>query len=587
MSDIDQSEPSPTNRQQAIAAATAPAPPVSEADFNRQATRRLLGYALLALLAVALLIGLLAQLAGAGSGLSRAIGPDGKSVTLSLRQEPPQLDSTKATDQVSNMVLGHVSEGLLRYDEHNQLAPGLAERWEITETEATFWLRDDARWSDGSKVVAADFVFAWRKVVEPANASEYAFFLFPIKNGEAINKGELAPDQLGVTAIDDRTLSVQFEKPIAYFEKLVAYSTYNPVKESFYRSTNGRYGADADTLLYTGPFMITRWVHGASLRMERNPYYWGTDRIKLDTLNFAYITSDVNATLNLFKANSIAYTSLSTDNLPDALNQRFPMRRFMDGSVFYLAFNYRPGRVTGNYHLRKAMQLVNDPAELINKVIKIPGYLPGESLFPVWLRGVNGFFRQEYPAPVPTPDLAEARRHLELAKQELGVETLPPLMLLSGEDPLSSKQAEYYQDLFRRTLGLDVRLDKQIFKQRLAKMTAGDYDMVMAGWGPDFDDPLTFGDLMSSWNLNNRGRYSNPELDRWVRVAQNSLDQQVRMDAFGEIQTILFEDAVVLYQYERGQIYVTHPQLRGMVRRAVGPDPDFTNAYVVPPGESS
>ncbi|MFK7912722.1 MAG: peptide ABC transporter substrate-binding protein [Pseudomonadales bacterium] len=561
--------------------------PATEADFNRQATGRLLGYAALCILGVAILFALLARLAGSGEGISQAIGSDGNSISLALRQEPPQLDSTKATDMVSNMVLGHVGEGLLRYDENNQLAPGIAERWEITETEATFWLRKDARWSDGSGIVAQDFVFSWRKVVEPANASEYAFFLFPVKNGEAINAGQLPPEQLGVAAVDDHTLKVIFEKPIAYFEKLAANTTYNPVKQSFYESTNGRYGADADTLLYAGPFMITRWVHGASLRMERNPHYWDKGRAKLDTLDFAYITSDVNATLNLFKADSIAYTSLSTDNLPDALNQRFPMQRFMDGSVFYIAFNYRPGRVTGNLNLRRAMQLVNDPQELINKVIKIPGYLPAESLFPVWLRGVEGFFRQEYPAPVPTRDLKEAQRLLELAKQELGVEQIPPLMLLSGEDPLSSKQAEYYQDLFRRTLGLDVRLDKQIFKQRLAKMTSGEYDMVMAGWGPDFDDPLTFGDLMSSWNLNNRGRYNNPELDRWVRVAQSSLEPKVRMDAFAEIQRILHEDAVVLYQYERGQIYVTHPRLRGMVRRAVGPDPDFTNAYVEQPGDSS
>ncbi|MGI9327017.1 MAG: peptide ABC transporter substrate-binding protein [Pseudomonadales bacterium] len=561
--------------------------PVTERDFNRQAGLRLLGYGLLSVLAVAVLMGLLSVLGSSGGGLNEAVDYEAGTITLALRQEPPQLDSTKATDQVSGMILGHVTEGLLRYDAENRLAPGVAERWDVGEREATFWLRKDARWNDGSSVSAHDFVFAWQKVVDPNNASEYAFFLYPIKNGEAIGNGQLPPSALGVRAIDDHTLHVELEKPIAYFEKLVAFSTYNPVKQSFYESTKGRYGADADTLLYNGPFSIASWVHGASLRMEKNSHYWDKQRARLNTIDFAYVTSDTNATLNLFKANSIAYTSLSTENLPDALNQRFPMQRFMDGSVFYIAFNYREGRVTGNRHLRKAMQLVNDPSELINKVIKIPGNLPGESLFPVWLRGVDGYFRQEYPAPVAERDIKAARRHLELAKQELGVTQIPPLMLLSGEDPLSAKQSEYYQDLFRRTLGLDIRLDKQIFKQRLAKMTSGDYDMVLAGWGPDFDDPLTFGDLMSSWNLNNRGRYNNPELDKWVRVAQNSLEPQVRMDAFGEIQNILFDDAVVLYNYERGQIYVTHPRLQGLVRRAVGSDPDFSNAYILPEQGSS
>jgi oligopeptide transport system substrate-binding protein len=252
----------------------------------------------------------------------------------------------------------------------------------------------------------------------------------------------------------------------------------------------------------------------------------------------------------------------------------------MDGSVFYIEFNHRPGRLTVNHHLRKAMQLATDSAELVYKVTKLPGYLPGESLFPVWLKGVHGYFRDEYPANYPQMNLVEARRHLELARKELGVKEIPPLVLLSGDNPVSNIQAEYYQQVFRRNLGLTLKIDKQIFKQRLAKMLSGDFDLVLAGWGPDYDDPLTFGDLFASWNLNNRGRYDNPELDRWVRVAQNEQDVKTRMDAFGEIQRIIVEDAVILPNYERGVTYVTNPRMQGMVRRAVGPDPDFTNAWI-------
>jgi oligopeptide transport system substrate-binding protein len=111
-------------------------------------------------------------------------------------------------------------------------------------------------------------------------------------------------------------------------------------------------------------------------------------------------------------------------------------------------------------------------------------------------------------------------------------------------------------------------------------MTAGEFDLVMAGWGPDFDDPLTFGDLFSSWNKNNRGLYSNPELDHWVRVAQSSLDTKTRMDAFGQIQQIMFDDVVIIPNYERGLVYVRDPRLKGVERRAVGADPDYTRAYV-------
>lgn len=555
----------------------------SEDSFTSAAGRQLFIFAALAIGAIVLLmVGLswASSLTGSASGGRNAVDLDSNTLTVFLREEPPQLNSSLSTDQVSGSVLGHVVEGLLRYDEHNQLAAGVAERWELREHGATFWLREDALWSDGEPVTAHDFVFAWRTVLDPANASEYAFILYPVKNGEAISSGELPLTALGARALDSHTLEVEFERPLAYFDKLVAFSTYAPIREDFYNATDGAYGADADKILYNGPFVISSWVHGASLKMEKNPLYWNPDRAKVDTIDFAYITSDANATLNLFKDNKIAYATLQAENLNNAMEQRWQINRFMDGSIFYIEFNHREERVTANHHLRKAMQLATDSAELVYKVTKLPGYLPGESLFPIWLRGVDGFLREEYPADYPRMDLEKARWHLAQAKKELGIDEFPPLILLSGDNPISSIQSEYYQQVFKKNLGLDLKIDKQIFKQRLAKMLSGDFDLVLAGWGPDYDDPLTFGDLFASWNLNNRGRYMNPELDRWVRVAQNEQDVKTRMDAFGEIQRILIDDAVILPNYERGITFVTHPQMKGMVRRAVGPDPDFSNAWI-------
>ncbi|HTK98422.1 MAG TPA: peptide ABC transporter substrate-binding protein [Pseudomonadales bacterium] len=552
-------------------------------SFTRSAGRQLALLALfgiLAFIALAILLGWLSKLTSGGGSLSEAVDPLTGTITLAMASEPPQLDSTRATDQVSGFVLGHVMESLLRRGPGTKLLPGVAERWEIDEKGATFWLRPDARWSDGKPVTAHDFVFAWRKIVEPANASEYAFFLYPIKNGEAINRGELPVESLGARAVDDRTLAVDFERPTPYFEKLVVYATYGPVREDFYESCNGRYGADADAILYNGPFRISKWVHGAHLRFEKNPYYWDPDRIKLDVIDMPYVTNDANAVLNLYKDGKIATAPLSAETLNDALEHRWKINRFNDGSVFYTEFNHRPGRLTANVNLRRALALVSDPGELVYKVMKVPGNLPGVSLFPAWLPGVNGLFRQEYPPATVHVDVAEARRYLELAKQELGVETMPPLILLTGDDPLSNSQAEYFQNVFKRTLDIDVKIDKQIFKQRLAKMTAGQFDMVAAGWGPDYDDPLTFGDLFSSWNKNNRGAYSNPELDRYVRIAQSSLDPKARMDAFGAIQKIVQEDVVIIPSYERGLVYVRNPRLNGIVRRVVGADPDYTSAYI-------
>ncbi len=510
-----------------------------------------------------------------------AIDAETGTVTLSLTQEPPQLDSTRATDTVSGRILGHVMEGLLRYDVNNRLVPGVAERSDVRTDSATFHLREDARWSDGEPVTAHDFVFAWQTAVDPATASQYAFIFYVVKNAEAINTGKLPREALGVRAVSARVLEVEFEQPVAYFDKLVAFPTYYPIREDFYLSREGRYAADAVDMLYNGPFEITVWVHGAHVRLEKNPDYWNRGEIRLNVIDFPYITSDGNAALNLYRDGKIAEVNgLGADSLDQVLKQRWPVKRYSDGSVWFFQLNHRSDHPTGNYHLRKALQLVNDPGELVYKVIKIPSYTPGESLFPTWLKGENGLFRQEYPAPTVTPDVTLAREHLDRAKRELSVDEIPPLVLLADDTPGASKQAEYYQNRLMQTLGLEIRIDKQIFKQRLAKVEAGEFDVALYGWGPDFDDPLTFADLFASWNPNNHGEYANAELDAQVRIAQQSTDPATRMAAFGRIQDILFEDVAVIPNYERGQMYIQDPRLRGVARRAVGPDPDYTQAYI-------
>jgi oligopeptide transport system substrate-binding protein len=567
---------------------TAVVRPSAEKLQTRSAGRSLLWLSLGAAGLFVLILWLLGLASGITGDGARNSGPgvDAAKNTISLveQSEPPQLDSSRSQDQTSGFVLGHIMEGLLRQDEHNQVVAGVAESWEVRADGATFHLRADALWSDGKPVTARDFVFAWRKLVDPANAAQYASLLFGIRNAEAIVAGKMKPDTLGVSAPNDRLLEVHFERPVPYFAKLAAFSSLFPIREDFYRSRNGSYAANAEDLLFNGPFVLANWKHGASFRFEKNPRYWGRDRVKLAAIDVPYITTDSNAALNLYRDNRVAMVGqspgLGSDSLKQALIAGWPIHQMRDGSVWYLQLNFRPGRPTSNRNLRKALQLVVDPSEFVNRVLKTPGYVTAASIFPVWLRGAEGLFRQEYPAPEIKIDVAEARRHLELAKKELRVSELPPIVFLCDDTPNSSKQAEYFQALFKEKLGLEIRIDKQIFKQRLAKMQAGEFDLVNAGWGPDYDDPLTFGDLFASWNPNNNGRFNSPAMDRLIRTAQESVDQQVRMKAFGDIQRMLIEDAIVITTYERGQSYVQNPRLKGVVRRSIGIDPDFSNAYI-------
>ncbi len=504
-----------------------------------------------------------------------------KVLLYALTTEPPNLNATKATDTESFFVIGHTMEGLVRYDDKGKIVPGVAESWEISDKTATFKLRKDARWSDGSPVIAKDFIFSWKTALDPKTASEYSFLLYHIKNAEAINTGKKPLTELGAVAKDDLTIEVTFEKPCGYFLALTAFPTYMPIKEAFYNAQNGKYGAEASNILSNGPFKLAKWVHGASLLMEKNPTYWDAKSIALDAIDIPYITPNDGTRFNLFKTAKIDVLPLTKDILQDAQREKFKLTKFSEGTLFFMRFNFREGRLTNNKKLRMALAKAFNTNDFIGKVIGIPGTLPGIGLIPTYLPGAKKNFRSEYPVAVRKPDLAEAKKLLAEAKKELKIEGPLSLVWLTGDSPVATREAEYFQGLFKTHLNIDLKIDKQIFKQRLAKASAGDFDIESAGWGPDYADPMTFADLFSTWNNNNNGKWVNQDYDALIRKAMNTVKAKERMDAMAAAEKILLEELPIIPTYERAVIFTHSDRVQGIVRRAVGLDPDFTRVKIV------
>lgn len=499
-----------------------------------------------------------------------------KTVTMALTTEPPNLDASRATDAESFFILGHTMEGLTKYDEKGNIAPGVAERWTLTDKGVTFYLRKSAKWSDGKPVRAEDFVFSWQRAVDPATASEYAFILYPLKNAELINQGQLPINQLGVVAKDASTLEVTFEKPCGYFLGLTSFATYFPLREDLIRQKKDLYASAPQHMLFNGPFMLTQWIHGASLRMEKNPNYWNKDKIELEVIDVPYITPDETARFNLFKTQKIDILGLNKENLSNAQRENFKLKKFADGTLFYFSFNFRKGRLTANKHLRLAIRSVLNTNEFVSRVVGIPGTLPGIGLVPAWMQGEKELFRKEFPLMLPKPNVSVAKAYLSKAMQELNLKNPPSLVWLTGDGPLATKEAEYMQNLLKTTLGIDLKVDKQIFKQRLAKAKAGDFDIVSAGWGPDYADPMTFVDLFTSWNGNNTGQWVNAEYDRHIRNALGTVDAKARMAEMAAAEKILLDELPIILTYERTVIYTHSDKIKKIVRRAVGADPDLT-----------
>jgi oligopeptide transport system substrate-binding protein len=293
------------------------------------------------------------------------------------------------------------------------------------------------------------------------------------------------------------------------------------------------------------------------------------------------MTPDDGARFNLFKTQKIdVLYRLGKDDLQNAQKEKFKLQKFSDGSLFYMLFNFRPGRVTANANLRKAIAAVLNPTEYVSKVVTIPGTVPGTGLVPSYMMGVKESFRKEFPMPLRKQNIAEAKRYLELAKKELGVTTLPTITWTTSDTPIASREAEYFQNLLKTTIGIDLKIDKQIFKQRLAKQQSGEFDIVSAGWGPDYADPMTFIDLFTSWNNNNNGRWVNQAYDDLVKKAMVTVDQKVRMADMAKAEKLMIDDLAILPLYERVVMYTSSPRVKGIVRRAVGYDPDYTNVVL-------
>lgn len=499
----------------------------------------------------------------------------------SMRAEPPQLNSMKTSDLDSGFVLGHVMEGLTRYGMKNDgsVVPGVAEKWTLTSTRAVFHLRKNARWSDGKPVTAQDFVFAWQTAIAPETASQYAFILFPVKNAEAIQKGEKPATALGVQAKDDHTLEVTLERPCPYFVGLTAFPTYFPVRKDFYSQRKSKYASEASELLYNGPFKLTEWIHGARIVMEKNDRYWDAATVKIARIDIPYITADGAAKYNFFKDKKIdVLVPLDADQLARAQGDQVKVQSHLDGGVWFIEFNVRNGRPTANKNLRQAISLAFGPrVEFTSKVIATPGARSALSLIPSSAKGIRRPFLKEYPIRSTPFDIKKARQHLELAKKELGG-SIPPLTLLVNQNTRGDREAEYFQQLFKTQLGLEIKIDKQVLKQRLAKMNAGDFDLASTNWSPDYADPMTYAELKASWSRTNRGRWENAEYDRLIRAAQAESDPAKRMKAMAQANQLLLDEAAILPTYESMILWAQSPKVQGVIRRTFGPDPDFRYA---------
>lgn len=494
---------------------------------------------------------------------------DKQEITVTTTAELATLDSALYTDVVSSDAIGQIFEGLYRIDKNNDAELGIAKaepKINEAKTVYTYQIRDEAKWSNGDPVTADDFVYAYQKVVNPATGSQSSNQMDIFENAEAIRNGERPITDLGVKALDEKTLEITLTSPVPYLAKLLTGTPFYPQNKKVATDLADKYGTNSENVIGNGPFTISKW-DGTNLSWAytKNKNYWDAKNVKLEHIDVE-VAKETATGANLFDGGEVQYTGL-TDEFIQKYQGSENYHEQTKALIGYLGFNTEREN-TGNVHLRKALALAFDKKSYTEGVL-IDGSKPLDGFIPTDFAKdpKNGKdFRKEN-GNLMAFDAKEAKAEWELAKKDLGISELT-LEVLSSDAGSAKKTVEYLQAQFEENLpGLTIQLKSVPLKNRLDLTRAGDYDVFFGTWTPDYADPINFLEIYQSNGGINFSKYSNPTYDAGITEVKTSLatEPEKRWDKMLELEKQLIqEDAAIATVYQGAQAYLLAPEVTGL-----------------------
>ena len=442
--------------------------------------------------------------------------------------------------------------------------PGVAESWDISEDGRviTFHIREDAMWSNGDPMTAHDYVWSWRRALDPAMGNLYAYMLYPIKNAEAFSTGEITdPDEVGARAIDDRTLEVTLTEPTPYFIQLMDhYSTF-----AVHRETIEKFGKATDrftkwtrteNIVSNGAFKLKEWKLNRRIRVEKSDTYWDRDNVKLNGVVF-YPTENVVSEERMFRVGQLHYTQtlpLNKINIYRAMeNTPFVQAPYL-GTYFYLLNTNRSP--VDNVKVRQALSMAVDRDTLTSTVLK-NAVVPAYSITPPGTLGYQ-------PPKLFDFDVEKARQLLAEAGYPNG-EGWPGLEITYNTSEDHRKIAVAIQQMWKDNLNIDVTIANQEWKVYLSSVSQMHFQVARRGWIGDYVDPNNFLDLYLSGGGNNNTGYSDPRYNDLIQVkAPTAKTQEERFAFFHEAETMLMKEMPIIPIYTYTSRHLIHPSVKGL-----------------------
>ncbi|MBC5628844.1 peptide ABC transporter substrate-binding protein [Clostridium sp. NSJ-6] len=510
-----------------------------------------------------------------------ATGQGADSLKVHIDVEVASMDPQIATDGTSFEVLAAVTEGLFSVDDAGSPIKALAENVEKSEDGLKYTITlKDAKWTNGTPVTANDFVFAWRRLVDPKVASEYAFIvgIAGIKNADDIAAGKMDLDQLGVTAKDDKTLEIELDTPVPFFESLMSFPSFLPVNEEFFNQCGDSFATSPDTILCNGPFKITSYEPAATtIELVKNEDYWDAGAVSLSGIKYQVI-KDAQQTMLAYQNGDLDVATLSGEQV-EQFQADSEFNNIMAGYLWYISPNQNVAGLE-NENLRKAIAMSFDKTAIVNNILK-DGSIVADFAVPTLLAtGPDGKDFREGSKTYLSYDKAKALEYFEKAKSELGKDSFAYTMIVEDTEA-AQNVAQFIQAEIQTTLpGVTINLEVMPKKNRVERLQDGTFELGLTRWGPDYADPMTYLDMWTTDSSNNYGFWSNPDYDAVIQSAKKgelALDVEKRWEALKEAEGVVMDEAVIFPVYQKGNAVMIKSNVSGIEFHSVGINRVFKN----------
>lgn len=516
------------------------------------------------------------------TGCNKKPGKDSdveQKIVYNLGTEPDAIDPARSTSVGAGTVGIACFEGLTRITTQNAPGPGVAKDWEISDDGLvyTFKLRKDAKWSDGGKVTANDFDYSWRRVLDPNLASEYANQLFYVKNAQDYFEGKASKEDIGIKVIDEYTFEVTLEAPCPYFLELCAFHTLMPVKKDVVEKDPDKWFTDPATFIGNGPFKMVKWVHNDSMEFVKNEHYWNSKNVKLEKMKWVMVI-DEQAALAAWEGGAIDFLDTVPGIEAPRLLKEGKLTMSPKLGTYYIKFNTTKAPLN-DPKVRQALTLALNRQEIIDAVLRT-GEKIATAYVPFGIADADSSkdFRVVGGDYFPNQDIEKAKQLLAEAGYPDG-KGFPEITYLFNTNESHKKIAEALQDMWKRYLGIEIKIANQEWKVFLDTLDNLNFDFARSGWIGDYIDPMTFLDMYVTNDGNNDTGWSNAEYDSLIKKAKLEPNQEKRMEYMHQAETILIKDMPIgpIYFYVNKSLI--KPNIKGIFRTPLGAI-YFDQAYV-------